>query len=176
MLLDQTTLNRMSAETREHCRTNNLCFYCKEPGHGVDTCAKKALANARNTGRGSRGSFSNYRGRGSYQGRGQATPGQSLQQSQPAQYQHRNPDPRAYTNPQQYHTQQQHPPQRPQFSRPQFGRLRSLEQGFVEGEVSSNSASPTPFDSVSQTQTQQQQHYQPQYADHELYDNQSENL
>jgi hypothetical protein len=76
MELDQASLNRMSSENCEYCRANNLCFYCKEPGYGIDNCEKKAAADLRAAGCGSRGNFFNYRGRvnpgarGVYRGRG----------------------------------------------------------------------------------------------------------
>ena len=56
----------MLAETYKHYKTNNLCFYYKEPGYGVDTYIKKTLANAWNIGHGLHGSFLNYYGRGLY--------------------------------------------------------------------------------------------------------------
>jgi len=120
MELDRTSLSRMSSENREYCRAHNLCFYCKEPGHGIDNCEKKADADARTAGHGSRGNFFSYRGRvssgarGSYRGRGLAGQGQ---QTQFQQY-------------------------RPQ-NRPQSSRLRSLEHGFVEGVLTPDFAPPT---------------------------------
>jgi hypothetical protein len=43
---------------------------------------------------------------------------------------------------------------RPQFNPAQFGHLRSLKQGFIKGEVASESALPTLSDSILQAQTQ----------------------
>ncbi|OXV06997.1 hypothetical protein Egran_05237, partial [Elaphomyces granulatus] len=45
----QTPLSGMSSEDCEYCRANNLCFYCKEQGHGIDNCEKKAVADSRTT-------------------------------------------------------------------------------------------------------------------------------
>lgn len=113
MDLDRTLLSRMSSESREYCRTHNLCFYCKEQGHGIDNCEKKAEADSRTAGRGFRGNFFNYRGRvssaarGAYRGRGLVGQGQQT---------------------------------RPQYP---SSRLRSLEHGFVEGESTPDFAPPS---------------------------------
>jgi hypothetical protein len=112
MDLDRTLLNRMSSANREYCRAHNLCFYCKELGHGIDNCEKKADADSRTAGRGFRGNFFNYRGRvsssarGAYRGRGLVGQGQG-QIAQQTQL-------------------------RPQYARPPPSRLRSLEHSFVE--------------------------------------------
>ena len=155
MQLDRASLSKMSSENREYCRANNLCFYCKEQGHGIDNCKKKALADSRVAGR---GNFFNYRGRintgarGAYRGRGLANQGQYGQQFQTRQQF------RPFSNPGQN-------PQSYIAPHSEFGRLRSLGHGFVEGELTSDSGSPTPSDSISQAQSQQP-----------LHDNQSGNV
>ena len=136
MELDRISLSRMSEEDCEYCRAHNLCFYCKGQGYGIDNCEKKADADSRSAGRGSRGNFFNYRGRvssgtrGAYRGRGLAGQGQNSQQTQFQQF-------------------------RPQssYARPQPSRLRSLGHGFVEGELTPDFPSPTPLGSVSQGQS-----------------------
>jgi hypothetical protein len=95
MQLDQATLSRMSLEDCKYCQTNNLCFYCKEQGHGIDTCEKKVMTDARNAGCGSHSSLSGYHSRANPRslhygcGCGQVVPVQNLYPpwaQYPAQY------------------------------------------------------------------------------------------
>jgi hypothetical protein len=55
------------AALRAFCGENNLCFYCKKPGHMVADCNDKKIADERYGYRtpGTRNRDSNYRGRGS---------------------------------------------------------------------------------------------------------------
>jgi hypothetical protein len=56
------------AAARAFCEANNLCFYCRKPGHMVAECNEKKAADARFPQRMPTGHF---RGRGGYmQGRG----------------------------------------------------------------------------------------------------------
>jgi len=115
-------LSRMSAENREYCWANDLCFYCKDQGHSIDNCKKKAAADSRAADRGPRGNFFNYRSRtntaarGAYRGRGRVSQGQYAQQLQTF---------RPFNNPGQS-------PRSSFTPRSEFGRLRSLGHGFVE--------------------------------------------
>jgi hypothetical protein len=131
---------------------NNLCFYCKEQGHSIDTCEKKVMADAQNAGCGSCSSLLGYCGCANPCGLhhgcgcGQAVPAQNLylpQAQYPAQYP-------------QFNTR------RPQFNPAQFGHLQLLKQGFIKEEVVSESVLLTLSDSIlqAQTQIQQQQPYQ----------------
>ena len=156
MQLDRASLSRMSAENREYCWANDLCFYCKDQGHSIDNCKKKAAADSRAADRGPRGNFFNYRSRtntaarGAYRGRGRVSQGQYAQQLQTF---------RPFNNPGQS-------PRSSFTPRSEFGRLRSLGHGFVEEDsLTSDSAPLTPSDSISQAQSQQP-----------LYDNQSGNV
>ena len=129
--MDLDLLNKIKAEERQHCYTNGLCFYCKAPGHDVNNCEKKRIADARRTsGQTSRGRVSS-RGRGTLTSRG------------------------AYTSPAQ--PSLQHPHTRPNSGQaqqlPAFNRLRYLETGFVESEADS-AASTSPSESVSQADSQ----------------------
>ena len=45
--IDLDLLNKMKAEERQRCYINRLCFYCKAPGHDIDNCEKKKIADAR---------------------------------------------------------------------------------------------------------------------------------
>ena len=118
------------AAARAFCDENNLCFYCRKPGHIVANCDEKKAANTRfhqgntpTTFRGRRG-YSNPRGRGGF--RQYPRP--------PAQY---------------YNSHSQFPqlPQAALTSQVQtypgnnnpaaFNQLRALEQGFADGETSS---------------------------------------
>ena len=120
--------------SREECVARGLCFYCRKPGHSRNDCEEKKVNDARfnrannvETYRtqdfgGGRGGFGNPRGRGGYQARGGY----------------------GYTNTTQ-------PPAVPptwgqqtwgqQFQRPTNPRIRALEYGYVEGEVSSTTSS-----------------------------------
>jgi hypothetical protein len=67
--MDLDLLNKMKAEERQRCYTNRLCFYCKAPGHDVDNCEKKKIADARRfSGQTSRG-CAGFRGQGAPTGR-----------------------------------------------------------------------------------------------------------
>jgi hypothetical protein len=39
--IDLDALNKMKAEERQYCYTNELYFYCKAPGHDVENCKKR---------------------------------------------------------------------------------------------------------------------------------------
>jgi hypothetical protein len=141
--LDRASLNRISSENREYCWANNLCFYCKEQGHSIENCKRKAVADSRTADRGSRRNFfsrANIGASGRYSGRGLAGHGQNAQQTlqQFQKFRPLNPSqsPRSYF-----------------ASRPQLGRLRSIEHDSIE--TSRLSAFPTPSDSTSQVQNQQ---------------------
>lgn len=55
------------AAARAFCGENNLCYYCRKPGHIVADCTEKKAADARFA---NRNSFSDTRGRGAFRGRG----------------------------------------------------------------------------------------------------------
>jgi hypothetical protein len=40
----------MFLEDYKYCWINNLCFYCKEQDHDINTCEKKVMADAQNAG------------------------------------------------------------------------------------------------------------------------------
>lgn len=69
---DPMQLDAMRTAERELLYAQGLCFYCKEPGHVAEHCAKKKAADARREllrgggrgGRGGRGSFFGGRSRG----------------------------------------------------------------------------------------------------------------
>jgi hypothetical protein len=138
MQLYRASLSKMSSENREYCRANNLCFYCKEEGHGIDNCKKKAFTNSRVAGRGRM----NPGACGAYRGRGLVSQDQYKQQFQTQQqfchFSNPGRNPHSYIAP---HSE--------------FGRLRSPGHGLIERELASDSASPTPSDSISQAQSQQ---------------------
>jgi hypothetical protein len=127
------------AAARAFCGENNLCFYCRKPGHIVANCDEKKAADSRfyqgNT-------FTNPRGRGGYttfRGRGG-----SRQYTRPplAQYHNNLPN----NLPPQYI---QAPGAQAQTylgnSNPSsFNWLRALEQGFTDEEASS-AASTSPM-------------------------------
>jgi hypothetical protein len=129
--MDLDLLNKMKAEERQRCYTNGLCFYCKAPGHDVDNCEKKKIADTR------RSSGQTFRGRAGFRGRGAFIGrGAYISPAQPSlQY------PRTPFNP----GQAQQPPA--------FNRLRYLETGLVEGEVGST-VSTSPSESISQVNGQ----------------------
>jgi hypothetical protein len=121
------------AAARAFCGENNLCFYCRKPGHVVANCEEKKAADTRfhqgnipPTFR-SRGGYSTPRGRGGFR-----------------QY------PRA--PPAQYQTPFLQLPQVAPMSQVQtyfgnnnptaFNRLRALEQGLVDEETSSVASIP----------------------------------
>ena len=121
------------AALRAFCGENNLCFYCKKPGHIVADCNDKKMADERygyrtpnmgnrdNSYRG-RGSLYSPRGRGGY--RPQRLPNPFVPQSQ-------SPSP-PYAAP--------------------FNRLRALEQGLVDEDLMSTSSIP-PADTPGTSQT-----------------------
>ena len=135
--------------SREECVARGLCFYCRKPGHSRNECEEKKVNDARfsranNVGTsqtqdfgGGRDGFGNPRGRGGYQARVgyQARGGYQAHGGY------------GYTD-----TDTTQPPAGPQttwgqqtwgqqFQRPTNPRMRALEYGYVEGEVSSTTSS-----------------------------------
>ena len=130
---------RAGRPNRDECRANNLCFYCKKPGHGIKECEEKRAADAKFGGMSNQ--TDNGRGRPSSNQRGLGGDGRGnfagwSPQPGPQQTRRWSPQP-----PQQSWSPQ--PPQ--QFNQGQFNarhpRMRALEPGFVEGEVGSSASS-----------------------------------
>jgi hypothetical protein len=108
--------------SKEQCRQQGLCFYCRKPGCSIGNCPEKAANDARfgNQTRQSRGNFQSMgRDRGSPQGR-----------SSPLQT-NWNPSRRGY--------------QGNQFPRPQLQQLRQIEMGgYVPSDSESSADMYTP--------------------------------
>lgn len=140
MQLDQ--LLRMKDEERRHCYENNLCYYCKQPGHLADNCEKKKKADERRASSflpHSRGNAHRGRGgRGGLSGFGRGFTDFNTITHAPTAFGRGFSANSSYT---------------PQLSQNSYNRLRALQTGFIEGEVPS-SASPTPSESISQAGNQ----------------------
>ena len=108
MDLDLSALSTKGTITRVQCIARGLCFYCKESGHAINECLEKKVADAKALAAG-RGALRG--GRGDFRG--------GFRSNAP----NRQPF---------YQQRQSWAP-----FQPQFNRLRSIDRGFVEGEVSS---------------------------------------
>lgn len=116
--------------SREQCIAQGLCFYCKKAGHSIGDCQEKKEADARNSSR-QHIPFAN-RGRGSFPS---------------------FPD-RGFTRAQQQNNWPMHA--FPQSQDP-LNRLRAMEGGFIDGEVSSTTDSDnsiTPSESATPSGSQ----------------------
>ena len=120
--------------TREQCIEQRLCFYCKRPGHGRDSCEEKKKNDAK-FGR-------------SFQSR--STPFSQPSQVQPQQQRYA-PRPQYPQNQFAQFSPQFGAPPYPQFAQHNpYSRIRTMESGFIEGELQST-ASPSPSPPVFMT-------------------------